>query len=182
MHNASCLTHSASLAKLTQSQPPQKMKGLYAGSFDPFTLGHLDVLQQATKVFSEIEVVVGINSEKQGLFSPEERVVLIQEATKHLPNITVNLFKGLLIDYAKATKATALIRGLRQVSDFDYELRMASANRRLCAEIPTVTFWASEAQLLTSSSIVREIHKWGGDTASFVPENVEKALGDKREV
>ena len=152
------------------------MKGLYAGSFDPFTLGHLDVLEQAAKIFTQIEIVVGINSEKQGLFSPEERVILIQDATKHIAHITVNLFKGLLIDYAKATQANALIRGLRQVSDFDYELRMASANRRLNPEIPTVTFWASEQQLLTSSSIVREIHKWGGDTASYVPQNVQKAL------
>lgn len=158
------------------------MKGLYAGSFDPFTLGHLDVLEQAAKLFSQIEVVVGINSEKQGLFTPEERVGLIQQATAHLPQVEVHLFRGLLVDYAQKTQANALIRGLRQATDFDYEIRMATANRRLCPQIPTITFWATEHQLFTSSSIVREIHRWGGDTSSFVPPNVQQALLAKSQI
>lgn len=152
------------------------MLALFAGSFDPITLGHLDILKQALNIFSHIEMSVGVNSTKQTLFSVEARMRLIAEATADLEGVSVGQFSGLLVDYAKQKGAVALVRGIRQVSDFDYELRMTLANRRLAPQIQTIHFMPSEDQLVTSSSIVREIHRFNGDVSSFVPSCVLKAL------
>lgn len=149
---------------------------LFAGTFDPITLGHLDILQQALQIFDHVEVTVGVNAAKSTLFSPEARCEMIRALTQHDPRVSVATFEGLLVHYAQARGAIALIRGIRQVSDYDYELRMAVANRRLAPEISTVIFMPNEDQAITSSSIVREIWRWGGDVSSFVPASVVEAL------
>ena len=153
---------------------------LYPGSFDPFTLGHLDILERACRVFDRIEITVAVNSEKKGLFSTEERCELIKKCIVGMQNVTVRSFEGLLVDHAKARGAMALIRGLRQVSDFDYEFRMAFANRRLTPDVETVFFMTSEKHALISASIVREINHWNGDISAFVPAPVAEALLRKR--
>ncbi len=153
---------------------------LYPGSFDPFTLGHLDILERARQVFDRIEVAIAVHAEKQGLFSPEERCELIKKCVVDMSNVSVTSFEGLLVDHASASGAAVLIRGLRQVSDFDYEFRMAFANRRLTPDIDTVFFMTSEKHALISASIVREINQWGGDISSFVPVPVARALISKR--
>ncbi len=153
---------------------------LYPGTFDPITNGHMDVLKRALPLFDEIEVTVAINREKRFLLSLEERVALVKACVRDLPRVRVGVFEGLLVEYARKQKAIALIRGLRQVSDFDYEFRMAFANRRLCPEIETVFLMTSEAHAFVSSSIVREIYHWGGDISSFVPPPVVEFLSRKR--
>jgi len=153
---------------------------LYPGSFDPFTYGHLDILRRAARLFDEVEVTVAVNRDKTPLFTAEERCSLIEEAIPDLANVTVVPFEGLLVDHAQARGATALIRGLRQVGDFDYEFRMAFANRKLAPGIETVLLMTSEAHAFTSASIVRDVYRWGGDVGHFVPECVVKAMEKKR--
>ncbi len=145
---------------------------LYPGSFDPITYGHLDILERGCRLFDHVIVTIASNSSKKGFFSPEERRDLILKCTSHLDNISIEIFEGLLVDCAVEKGASALIRGLRQVSDFDYEFRMAFANRRLAPQVETVFFMTSEEHALISASIVREIHGHGGDISSFVPEPV----------
>lgn len=155
---------------------------LYPGTFDPITLGHLDVLDRALRVFDRIEVTVAVNASKQTLFSIEDRVGLVQASAATLAaadRVTVTAFEGLLVDHARATGAVALVRGLRQVSDFDYEFRMALANRRLFPELQTVFLMPAEDHTFVAASIVREIHHWGGDVTSFVPPVVAEALAAK---
>lgn len=149
---------------------------LYPGTFDPFTFGHLDVVERAALLFDQVEVTIAVNTGKQPLLDVDERCALIRECTGHLPNVSVATFEGLLIHHARHRGAVALVRGLRQVSDFDYEFRMAYANRRLAPEVETVLLMTSEAHALINASIVREIHHWGGDLSSFVPAPVLRAL------
>ena len=149
---------------------------LYAGSFDPFTFGHLDVLERALRLFDEVEVTVAVNANKQTLFTIEERCDLIRQCTGHLRGVRVAAFEGLLVDRARDRGAVALVRGLRQVADFDYEARMAFANRKLYPDVETVLLLTSETHAFVSASIVREIHRWGGDVAAFVPPPVVDAL------
>lgn len=160
---------------------PEQQKGvaLYPGSFDPFTNGHLDILERASRIFDTVVVTIARNASKSAMFSPSERSQLILKSTPHLSNIRVEMFDGLLVDFAKKQGAVALVRGLRQVSDFDYEFRMAFANRRLAPEVETVFLMTSEHHALISASIVREIHSHGGDISSFVPPYVLKALHSK---
>ncbi|WP_456427371.1 pantetheine-phosphate adenylyltransferase [Rhodocaloribacter sp.] len=153
---------------------------LYPGTFDPFTNGHLDVLERACRLFDRVEVTVAVNVGKTPLFTLEERCDLIRRCAAHLPGVTVATFEGLLMDYARARGATAQVRGLRQVSDFDYEYRMLFANRRLHPGLETVFLMPSEAHALIHASLVREIHRWGGDVSSFVPPPVLEALRAKR--
>lgn len=149
---------------------------LYPGSFDPFTLGHLDIVERASRLFREVEVTVADNAAKTGFLPVSERCDLILASIAHLENVTVRSFSGLLASYAVERGAVALVRGLRQVSDFEFEFRMAFANRRLAPGIETVFLMTSEEYALISSSIVREIHQWKGDISSFVPEPVRRAL------
>jgi pantetheine-phosphate adenylyltransferase len=152
---------------------------LYPGTFDPITLGHLDVLERALAVFDRVEVTVAVNAAKTPLFSLEERVALVRESARPLvgaERVEVSAFEGLLVDHARARGATALVRGLRQVSDFDYEFRMALANRRLAPDVQTVFLMPGEDYAFLAASIVREVHQWGGDTSSFVPPPVQRAL------
>ncbi|MFQ5570278.1 MAG: pantetheine-phosphate adenylyltransferase [Rhodothermales bacterium] len=159
--------------------PIKKGFALYPGTFDPITYGHLDILERALRIFDEVEVTVAVNAGKRALLSTEERCDLIRQCTRHLDGVTVAAFEGLLVDYARERRVAALVRGLRQVSDFDYEFRMAFANRKLYPELETVFLMTSEAHALVSSSIVRDVHRWGGDLSAFVPPPVVAALRKK---
>ncbi|MEZ4702434.1 MAG: pantetheine-phosphate adenylyltransferase [Rhodothermales bacterium] len=152
---------------------------LFPGTFDPFTFGHLDVLERALRIFDEVEVTVAINSSKAPLFGIEERCELIAASTTHLRGVTVAPFEGLIVDRARSRGAAALVRGLRQVSDFDYEFRLAAANRRLFPALETVFIMPSEENLLINATFVRDIHRWKGELASFVPPPVLEAMRNK---
>jgi pantetheine-phosphate adenylyltransferase len=141
------------------------------GSFDPITNGHLDVIERASKFFDEVIVAVGINSSKNRLFEPEERVEMIREATKGLPNITVETFSGLIVDFCRTHGVQAIVKGLRAVSDFDYELQMGQMNRSL-ADVDTLFMPADPHYSFLSSSLVKEVATYGGDVAGLVPEAV----------
>jgi pantetheine-phosphate adenylyltransferase len=151
---------------------------LFPGTFDPFTLGHLDVLHRALKLFDRVEVTVAVNEAKQPLMNVEDRCELILACVSDVANVSVIAFEGLLVDHARATGATALIRGLRQVGDLEYERRMAFANREMYPDLETVFFMPKEEYALISGTLVREIHRWGGDVSRFVPEPVAAALHD----
>ena len=151
---------------------------LFPGTFDPFTLGHLDVLRRALSIFDSVEVTVAVNDAKKPLMSIEDRCELILASVSDLENVTVTAFEGLLVDHARATGAVALVRGLRQVGDLEFERRMAFANREMYDRLETVFFMPKEEYALISGSLVREIHRWGGDVSRFVPEPVAAALHD----
>ena len=155
-------------------------RALYPGTFDPFTLGHLDILERSFEIFDEIEVTVAVNAAKASLFDVDERCELIRACTIHLPHVAVHPYEGLIVDRAREYEAVALIRGLRQVSDFDYEMRMAFANRELHGELETIFLPASDSHAFISATIVRDIHRWNGDVSPFVPAPVAAALSQKR--
>lgn len=152
---------------------------LYPGSFDPVTLGHLDILKRASKVFDEIIVAVLHNGDKKPLFTLEERVELLKESTKDLPNVKVESFEGLMIDFAKKRGVNAVLRGLRAVSDFEYELKITSINKKLDEEIETFFMMSNSKYSFLSSSIVKEIAKYNAQVSDLVPEPVERALRQK---
>lgn len=149
------------------------------GSFDPITLGHLDIIKRGARVFDEVIVVVLNNSAKNSLFSLEERTTLIAEATKTIPNVRVDSFSGLLMDYAKAINASAILRGLRAVSDFEYEMQITAMNKKLVDEIDTFFVMTNNQYSFLSSSIVKEVAKYGGNVKDLVPECVNIALENK---
>ncbi|GAB5410134.1 MAG: pantetheine-phosphate adenylyltransferase [Balneolaceae bacterium] len=155
---------------------------LYPGSFDPITYGHLDILERATNLFDKVIVTVAVNKEKSAVFTGEERLSLIHECIDGKPwakNITVNKFTGLLVNHAQKLNANTLIRGVRQISDFEYEFRMALTNKRLAPNVDTVFLMPDEEFTFISASLVKEIAYWGGDLSSFVPDNVAEALKSK---
>jgi pantetheine-phosphate adenylyltransferase len=149
---------------------------IYPGTFDPFTNGHLDVLQRAARLFGHVRVAVAIDSTKKPLFSPEKRVELIRGNLRGLPNVDVVSFDGLLVEFARRERATAIIRGLRALSDFEFEFNMALMNRHLEPKVETIFVMPKESYSYTSSSLVKQIAKLGGDVSKFVPTNVAKAL------
>jgi pantetheine-phosphate adenylyltransferase len=149
------------------------------GSFDPITYGHLDIIKRGAKVFDELRVVVLNNSSKNPLFSVEERIKLIEEVTKEIPTVKVEMFQGLLIEYAQNVGASAIIRGLRAVSDFEYEMQITSMNRVLNDNIETFFIMTNNQYSFLSSSIVKEVAKYGGDISELVPPLVEVALKQK---
>lgn len=149
------------------------------GSFDPITYGHLDIITRAAKVFDEIYVVVLNNSSKKPLFTVEERIDLISKVTKHIPNVKADSFQGLLVDYAKSVSANAIIRGLRAVSDFEYEMQITSMNRVLNDDIETFFIMTNNQYSFLSSSIVKEVAKYDGKISELVPQEVEAALISK---
>jgi pantetheine-phosphate adenylyltransferase len=152
---------------------------VYPGSFDPLTNGHIDILKRALPFFSMLHVIVAENADKSTLFTVEERVNMIKEATNSEKNVVVTSFKGLVVDYAKKVKASAIIRGLRAVSDFDYEFQLATMNRRLDADVETIFFATRGKYFYISSSAIKDIAKNGGDISSFVPSAVELKLKEK---
>jgi pantetheine-phosphate adenylyltransferase len=149
------------------------------GSFDPVTNGHLDIIQRASELFSHVTVAVARNSAKTPVFTVEERVELLQEVCGHLTNVSIETFEGLLTEYAASVHAKAIVRGLRAVSDFEYELQMALMNRRLHPEIETTFMMTGAEYSYLSSSIVKEIARLGGDVEGLVPEIVRQRLQHK---
>jgi pantetheine-phosphate adenylyltransferase len=149
---------------------------IYPGTFDPITYGHIDVVQRAAELFPRVIVLVAKNSTKRPLFNDEERVAMIREVFRGNRKVEVDLFDGLLVDYAKKKKAVALIRGLRAVSDFEYEFQMALTNRKLAPSIGTVFLVPHEKYTYLNSTIVREVARLGGDVTGFVPPSVRRRL------
>ncbi len=159
-----------------------KRTALYPGSFDPWTNGHLDILSRAVKMFDKVIVTVAVNNKKSAVFTGEERMDLIRESIREFDwsdQVEVVQFTGLLIDFARQKSVNVLLRGVRQISDFEYEFRMALANRRLAPEIDTVFLMPDEQLTFISATIVKEIAAWDGDLSSFVPDNVAHALREK---
>ena len=157
------------------------MTAIYPGSFDPITLGHLDIITRSSKLYDRVMVVVSRNPSKNPLFSVEKRIAQIQEATRSLPNVDVDSFDGLTVSYAKAKQANVLLRGLRVLSDFEKELQMAHTNKTLSEEIETVFLATSTEYGCLSSSLVKEIAKFGGPSDHLVPKHIaadiEKCYG-----
>ena len=139
------------------------------GSFDPVTIGHLDIIGRARKIFDHVIVAVMVNPEKHTLFTTEERIALIQKCTKDMEDVEVVSFDGLLADYAKMRGATAIVKGLRAMSDFEYEFQQALTNRKLNPELETVFMITRAENMFLSSSIVKQIASFGGDVSNFVP-------------
>ncbi len=154
-------------------------RAIYPGSFDPVTNGHLDVIERARKLFDEVIVAVAHNDEKEPLFSLKERLELLRETAGKIGHVRIARFKGLLVEFARAEDAGAVIRGLRAVSDFEFEFQMALMNRKLNAGVETIFLMPKEEYTYLSSRIVKEIARLGGDVSSFVPACVAKALNRK---
>lgn len=149
---------------------------IYPGTFDPITHGHLDVLTRAAKLFDRVTVAVARNTGKGPLFTPEERLAMLLPNIAAFPNVTATVFGGLLVDFAVAQKADAIIRGLRALSDFEFEFNMALMNRHLQPTIETIFVMPNEQFSYTSSTLVKQVAKFGGDIAHFVPVNVAAEL------
>ena len=153
--------------------------GIYPGSFDPVTLGHLDIIERASRLVDKLIIGVLVNGTKKPMFSLEERVALLKEVTKDMPNVVVEANTGLLVDFAKEKNATVIFRGLRAVSDFEYELQMSQINNALYGEIDTVFLTTRLEYAYLSSSGVKEIAVFGGDISQCVPEFVADLIYDK---
>jgi pantetheine-phosphate adenylyltransferase len=156
-----------------------KKIGVYPGTFDPVTYGHIDIIKRSLKVFDKVIVAVAPNPQKAPLFDVDERVFMIQEATRGFKNLQIEQFEGLLVEFVKRQGGIAVIRGLRAVSDFEYELQIALMNRKLDSEVETVFMMPSEEYTYLTSSIVKTVASYGGEVKDFVPEIVVKKLKEK---
>ncbi|MBP9865204.1 MAG: pantetheine-phosphate adenylyltransferase [Candidatus Omnitrophica bacterium] len=156
-----------------------KQRAIYPGSFDPVTFGHLDLVQRALSLFDEVLVVIAVNPDKSNLFSIEERMDMMRRALKGVKRVKIESFKGLTVDFAKKSKANVLIRGLRAISDFDYEFQMALTNRKLARKIDTVFLMPSESYFYVSSRLIKEIASHQGDISSYVPAFVRDKVVEK---
>ncbi len=152
---------------------------VYPGSFDPVTYGHIDLIKRATHVFDEVIIAVANNTQKKALFDTQERLQMLCESTKGVKGIRIEVFDGLIIDFASRNNAPVIIRGLRMISDFEYELQMALTNRRLNEKIETVFLMPSEGYSFLSSTLIKEAASLGADVSSFVPEFVAQRLMEK---
>jgi pantetheine-phosphate adenylyltransferase len=152
---------------------------IYPGTFDPITYGHIDIIKRASALFDKVIIAVAVNAHKQPVFSAEERIDMIENACKDIPRIETDQIEGLVVDYAEKKKAHAIIRGLRAVSDFEFELQMALVNRKLNETLITVFLMPHENYSYLNSSIVRELAQFGGNIKSFVPDYVRQKLIDK---
>ena len=155
------------------------LRAVYPGSFDPVTYGHLDIIRRSRSLADELIVGVLNNKAKTPLFSMEERVKMLEEMTKNMPGIKIVPFEGLLIDFAKEMSAGIVVRGLRAVTDFEYELQMAQTNNKLSPELETVFLTTSLEYSYLSSTIVKEVAAFGGDISQFVPEMIERRIQEK---
>lgn len=155
------------------------LRAVYPGSFDPVTYGHLDIIRRSRSLADELIVGVLNNKAKTPLFSVEERVKMLEEMTKNMPGVKVVPFEGLLIDFAKEMSAGIVVRGLRAVTDFEYELQMAQTNNKLSPELETVFLTTSLKYSYLSSTIVKEVAAFGGDISQFVPEMIERRIQEK---
>ncbi|HWY70781.1 MAG TPA: pantetheine-phosphate adenylyltransferase [Terriglobales bacterium] len=157
----------------------KQIKAIYPGSFDPLTNGHLDLIERGSKIFHELVVAILRNSEKEPLFDVTERRDMLAEATARWPNVRIDTFSGLLVDYVVHQKAHAVLRGIRAISDYEYELQMALMNRKLNAQVETVFMMPAEAYSYLSSRLVKEVFRLGGSVHELVPPEVEKRLYKK---
>ena len=155
------------------------MKVIYPGTFDPITYGHLDLIERACRIFSYVLVGVAVNPQKRPLFSIEERVEMVKEVTRGFPKVEVEAFNGLLVDFARKKGIKIILRGVRAISDFEYEFQMALSNRKLAPEIETVFMMPKENYSFLSSKIIKEAAALGADLKEFVPPLVEKRLKEK---
>ena len=156
------------------------MKAIYPGSFDPVTNGHIDLITRARRIFGQVIVAVACHpEEKNTLFSIEERVSLVKQATRHLKRVSVEAFDGLMVNYARRKKVRTVIRGLRMLSDFEYEFQMALTNRKLAEDVETIFLMPNESYAYISSRLIKEAARLGADVRAFVPDFVAKALGKK---
>ena len=157
------------------------MKGLYPGSFDPITIGHLDMIERASRICDELIIVIMKNPNKKYEFTEKERKELIKKCISHLDNVTVEIGEGLTIDYAKKRGCQSIIRGIRAIADYEYELSMATSNMKLNPDIETILFVAKPEYSFLSSSIAKEVAHFGGDLTSFVPEAIVKDIQKRLE-
>ena len=155
-------------------------RAIYPGTFDPLTNGHLDIIERSAKLFDEVVVAILVNVEKQPTFSVQERVEMIEAVTKW-PNVKVATFEGLLVHYAVEQQAQVIVRGIRAISDYEYELQMALMNRRLEPEVETVFLMAGEAYSYVSSRLIKEVFKLGGSITELVPSLVEQRMRERNE-
>src|SRR5215510_11086067 len=153
---------------------------IYPGSFDPLTMGHVDIIQRGSRFFDRVVVAVSINVHKSPLFTVHERVQIAREVFRDRANVEVDTFDGLLVEYARSKKASVIVRGLRAVSDFEYEMQMALMNRRLCPDVETVFMMPAEPYTYVSSRLVKEVVALGGSVHGLVPEVVEERLREKK--
>lgn len=152
---------------------------LYPGSFDPLTNGHLNLIRRGLKLFDHLVVAVAQNVKKQGLFTVDERMAMMREALRDEPRVEISTFEGLLVNYAKLRQASCVLRGLRAVSDFEFEFQLAHMNRRLGGGLETVFMMTGEEHFYVSSQLVREVASFKGNVAGLVPDNVERRLKEK---
>lgn len=152
------------------------MRAIYPGTFDPITIGHLDIIKRACKIFDEVIVAVSVSKDKTPMFDKDKRIKMVEIATKDLKKVQIKSFDTLLVDFAKKENVNIIIRGLRAVSDFEYELQLAYANRSLNPDIDTITLMPSLEYAFISSSVVRSIIKHGGDVSHLVPKEVVKCM------
>jgi pantetheine-phosphate adenylyltransferase len=157
----------------------RKVTAIYPGSFDPLTNGHLDLVERGSKIFDELVVAILRNPEKAALFTLEERIEMLETMTSQYKNVRVDTFDGLLVEYAAGQKAQAVLRGIRAISDYEYELQMALMNRKLSPELETVFMMPAEAYSYVSSRLVKEIFRLGGSVSGLVPKMVEERLHRK---
>ncbi len=157
----------------------ETMKAIYPGSFDPVTNGHLDIIERAAKLVDELVVAVAVNLEKKSMFDAQERVDLLRLACRHLENVEVDYFHGLTVEYARKRDARLIIKGLRAVSDFEYELQQALMNKKLDDQIETMFMMTSAEYLFLSSSMVKQLAELNSDVSGLVPDGVEKILFEK---
>jgi len=155
------------------------VKAIYPGSFDPVTNGHLDLIARAANIFDHLVVAILRNSEKNPLFTVEERVAMLSEGIAEFNNVSVSTFDGLLVDFAREERAHAVVRGIRAISDYEYEFQMALMNRRLAPEIETVFLQPAGRYSFVSSRMVKEVFSFGGDVSGLVPPNVLKRLRER---
>jgi pantetheine-phosphate adenylyltransferase len=155
------------------------LRAIYPGSFDPVTFGHIDIIERAARISDELIVGVLQNKAKTPLFSVEERVIMLREVTKHLKNVKIVPFEGLLIEFAKKMDAKVIVRGLRAITDFEYELQMSQTNRKLNSDVETLFLTTSLDYSYLSSTTVKEVASFGGDITQFVPEYVAEKVTEK---
>ncbi|MFH0840223.1 MAG: pantetheine-phosphate adenylyltransferase [Candidatus Omnitrophota bacterium] len=156
-----------------------KRIAVYAGSFDPITYGHIDIIERAGRIFDRVIVAVAHNTEKKPLFTVSERVAMLKKAVRHMPNIEIDDFTGLAVDYVVHKKANVLIRGIRMLSDFEYEFQMALTNRKINGSVETIFLMPHESYSYLSSTLIKEAALLGADLKSFVPDFIEKELKKK---
>lgn len=152
---------------------------VYAGTFDPITYGHIDIIERAANIFSQVIIAIAASPNKKPLFSLDERVKMVTEVLQQYKNVEVSGFDSLLLDFAKTCQANIILRGLRTVTDFDYEFQLASMNRNLNSDIETIFLMPGEKYMYVSSSLIREIASLGGNVSGFVPNIVTEALNKK---